>query len=248
MTGQVVYESILQQLRKDKRGLVFSPDEYNSLSVTVDKRILLAFMSRYEDDIEITSHMGFLKVIDYPISLSAGVGTLPANYFRMSGDPYYLDTSGNRIFIDVVTSEEYTYRQRDYLTQASLTYPLCVIGAQNSAKVMQIRVYPNTISTIYLDYVRDTDSPFLDYYTNSVNLKLYYLSQGETKVIAGNDIYRDGTTGTKVSQTVDWEWDDHELPWIIAYFMQAIGIALPDDLLVQIGKIDSQEIQTGKIW
>jgi hypothetical protein len=211
-------------------------------------------MSRWEDDIEITSHAGFLKVLDYPLSLTAGVGILPSNYFRLIGDPYYTapvgenDPSPNRVFIDVVTSKEHTYRQRDYLTQASLSYPTCVIGAQNANKEMQIRVYPSSINTIYLNYVRDTVSPFLDYYVNSVTLQTTYLLEGETKVIAGDNVYRDGTTGTKVSQTKDFEFDDHELPWILAYFLQILGVALPDDLLAQVGKIDSSELQGGKVW
>jgi hypothetical protein len=256
MTGQTVYEALLQALRKDKRGLVLSLDEFNSLSVTVDKRVLIAFMSRFEDDIEITSHAGFLKVIDYPIYLTAGVGLLPSNYFRAMGDPYYLalseenDPSPNPVFIDVVTSMEYTYRQRDYLTQASLDYPLCVIGSQDSSKNMQIRVTPKSISTIFLNYVRVTQSPFLHYYVNDTTLQVTYLDQGAQNVpIPTGCTYRDGTKPSTVnSLTKDFEWDLHELPWILAYFMQAIGVALPDDLLVQVGKLDSAEIQNKPVW
>ena len=59
-----MYSTLLDYIRKDRRGLSLSIDEFNTVSKIVDKRILLAFCSRFEEDIEITSHMGMLKVLD----------------------------------------------------------------------------------------------------------------------------------------------------------------------------------------
>jgi hypothetical protein len=249
MTCETVYEAVLAYLRKDKRGLALNIDEFNVHGTMVDKRILMAFCSRFEDDIEISSHMGFLKVFDYPIGLTAGVGLLPENYFRIMGDPYYLDTNGVVIHIDVVTSKEYTYRQRDYLRQATLIDPICVIGSQDAQRNMEIRVYPNTISTIYINYVRDTISPYLDYFINEATLQVTYLAQGlQNFLIPTGCVYRDGTTGIKNSLSVDYEWDDHEKPWIVAYFLQALGATIPDEVLLQVGKMDSAEIQNKPLW
>jgi hypothetical protein len=249
MTGELVYNTLLTQIRKDKRGMSLSPDEFNELSVIVDKRLLIAFCSRFEEDIEISSHMGFLKVMDYPIILSSGIGTLPTNYFRTMGDLYYYDTDGIMRPLDVRTSKEHSYHERDYLTKASLKYPSCVIGSQDTSKVMQIRAYPTSISTIYLNYIRDTQVPFLDYYINDTTLEKIFLAEGAQNVnISSGFTYRDGTTGIKNSLSKDFEWDVHELPWLIAYFLQAVGVAIPDELLVQIGKTDSKEIQSGEIW
>jgi hypothetical protein len=251
MTGDVVYSSLLNYIRKDKRGLSLSIDEFNRLSVTVDKRILMAFCSRFEDDIEITSHMGFLKMFGYNVSLTSGAGTLPLDYFRIMGDPYYTDTSvtPNVVrYVDVITSKEFTYRERDYLTKASTKYPTCVIGSQDTNYNMQIRVYPNTITSIKLNYIRDTVSPYLDYYVNDTTLQVTYLTQGQSLTIPVGSTYRDGTTGLKSSLTKDWEWDDHELPWVLAYFLQAVGVVIPDDLLLQVGRMDSAEIQNKPLW
>jgi hypothetical protein len=249
MTGDIVYETLLSYIRKDKRGLSLSIDEFNRMSVTVDKRILIAFCSRFEDDIEISSHMGFLKVLDYPLALTDGVTSLPDNYFRMISDPYYIDANGIKRNIDVVTSEEHNYREMDYLTKSTLRHPTCVIGAQSSAKRMQLRVYPTTTALIYINYIRDTVSPFLDYYIHNTTLQVTYLLEGLPPFVVSNPYtYRDGTTGSKTGITKDWEWDLHELPWILAYFLQTVGVAIPDELLVQVGKIDSKEIQSGQIW
>jgi len=249
MTGDIVYQSVLNAIRKDKRGLSLSLDEYNFYSRIVDKKVIIAFMSRWEDDIEITSHAGFLKVPDYPITLVQGIGVLPSNYFRIMGDPTYVDADGNTTHIDVITSKERTYRERDYLTKATLKNPTCVIGGQDSLQKMQIRVYPASITSILIDYVRDTVSPFLDYYINDTTLQTTYLTKGQTLTLPFGCTYRDGTqSGTITSTTQDWEWDLHELPWIVSYFLQELGVTLPDELLIQVGKVESAELQNKKVW
>ena len=249
MTGDIVYSTLLDYLRKDRRGLVVSLDEFNKLSVTVDKRILIAFCARFEDDIEISSHMGFLKVLDYPITLASGIANLPSNYFRMIANPYYTDAGGIVRNIDVDTSKQHSYRERDYLTKSTLKFPTCVVGAQDANRNLQLRVYPTTITDIYIDYIRDTVSPFLDYYVNDTTLQVTYLTQGQLGVtIPTGCTYRDGTTGIKDSLSVDYEWDLHELPWIIAFFLDILGGVIPDELLSQIGMKDKSELQSGKIW
>ena len=247
MLASTVYEAVLAYLRKDKRGLSLQIEEFNKHAQMVDKRLLIAFCSRYEDDIEISSHMGFLKVIDYPLSLSGGIATLPSNYFRMSGDPWCYDTDSVIRFVDVVTSKEHSYRQRDFLTQATTKYPTCVIGAQDANKGLQIRVYPITISKIYVTYVRDTQIPYLDYYVNNSTLRATYMAEGAQNIIVPSGCtYRDGTTGTKNSLTKNFEWDEHELPWLVAYFLQAMGAAIPDELLLQVGIKNSNDFESGK--
>jgi hypothetical protein len=97
--------------------------------------------------------------------------------------------------------------------------------------------------------VRDTISPYLDYYVNDTTLQATYLTQGQQNVtIPTGCTYRDGTTGIKNSLSVDYEWDDHEKPWIVAYFLQALGATIPDELLLQVGKADSAEIQNKPLW
>lgn len=252
MTGDVVYETILHYLRKDKRGLSLTIDEYNKLSVIVNKRILAAYCSHFEEDIESSSDLGFLKVMGWTISCPGGIGTLPnatANplnsYYRMIGEPYYTDASvtpSKTRYIDILTSKEHSFRQRDYLTQATTTYPTCIVGTQDSSDNLQIRVSPSTISTIYIDYLRETVTPYLDYKMHDTTYAVVYLTQGETASVVSPYTYRDGTTGAKTSLTKDWEWSEDDLPLIVVYFLDALGIVIPDTLLLEAGKVGINEI------
>lgn len=245
MLGSTVYESLLSYLRKDKRGLSLSVDEFNRLSVIVDKRILSAFASRQEENIRITSSSGFLKVTGYNIALTSGVGSLPLNYYQIMGDPYYTDTSvtpSKVRYIDVVTTEEDSYRERDYLTKATTKYPTCVIGSQDAYKAIQIRIKPTTITSVRINYFRDTVSPYLDYYADDTNHTITYLTAGQNLTIPTGCTYRDGTTGPKTSITSDWEWSIQDLPWVLAYLLEAAGCVIPDELLLQIGSKDKLEI------
>lgn len=246
MTGELVYNSILSYLRKDARGNALPLDTFNTFAALVDKRILASYCSRFEDSIDSSSEVGFLKVVGYTLNLTLGVATLPTNYYRMTGDPYYTDTSvtpSKVRYVDVLTSKEHTYRQRDFLTQATTVYPTCVIGTQDAYKRLQIRVAPTTLSSVKIDYIRETATPFLDYYVNDTTLHVTYLTQGQAPVtISSGSTYRDGTTGVKTSQTIDWEWSEDDLPLIITYFLDAMGIAIPDSLLLQAGLKDREEI------
>jgi hypothetical protein len=245
MLGNTVYNALLNALRKDFRGQVVSLDEFNILSELVNQRILSAYASRFEEDIESSSDLGFLKVVGYTLNLTSGVATLPSNYYRLTGDPYYTDTSvtPNKVrYIDILTSKEHTYRQRDFLTQASTTYPTCIVGTQDAYKALQIRVAPTTITSIKVDYLRETATPYLDYYVNDTTYLATYLTAGQSITIPTGSTYRDGTTGTKASLTVDWEWSESDLPLIITYFLDALGIAIPDEMLIQAGSKDREEI------
>ena len=48
------------------------------------------------------------------------------------------------------------------------------------------------------------------------------------------------------SLTKNFEWDEHELPWLVAYFLQAMGAAIPDELLLQVGIKNSNDFESGK--
>lgn len=250
MTGQTVYEAILTYLRKDKRGLSLSIDEFNTLTPLVNERIMASYCSRFEEDIESSEDLGFLKVIGSTVALSSGVGTLPTvpSYRRLIGDPYYTDTSvtpNKTRYIDVVTSKEFTYRQRDYLTQATTVYPICVIGTQTGDYKTQIRVAPTTITSIFIDYLRDPATPFLDYYITDATLAVNYMTTNTVyTVTSGTYTYRTGATGSIRSNTTDWEWDVSDLPLIVAYFLDALGVIIPDQLLLQAGMKDKSEIES----
>lgn len=245
MLGSLVYENVLNYLRKDKRGMMITLDEFNTLSHLVNKRVFASYCSRFEEDINNSSDLGIFKVVGYNLSLTTGVGTLPTTYNRMMADPYYTDVSVTPSVvrrIDVVTSKEHSYRERDYLTKATTKHPTCTIGTQDAYGKMQIRVAPTSITSIKIDFLRNALTPFLDYYMNDTTKEITYMLSGTSVAIPVGSTYRDGTTGTKTAITVDWEFTEDNLPLIVAYFLDALGATVPDELLMQVGMKDKSEI------
>ncbi len=244
MTGDTLYNSLLDAIRKDFRGVSLSIDEFNRLSVIVNRRLLADYCKKFEDGIESSSSVGAFKELDYPLTVTGGVASLPSDYYQLIGEPYYTDSGSTVRGIDIVTSLEHAKRERDYLTKSTLKHPTCVVGSMNSSGNLEIRVYPTSITSISVDYIRLPATPFLDYYVNDTTLAVTYMLAGvQNFTIPTGSTYRDGTTGIKNSATVDWEWGEDELPILITYFMQAMGIALPDQLLIQSAALDKQQIE-----
>lgn len=243
MTGDVVYNAVLNALRIDLRGNALTVDEFNTLTPIINKRVLAHYTKDFEENIENTESLGFLKVPRYTFALSSGVGVFPTNYHRMISDPYYTDSGGVRRNIDVLSSMEYSYRESPYsLTKATVNYPTCVIGGQDSTGKLQLRVYPTTIASVFISYLREPNTPFLDYYITKSTLTTTFLTAGQNYTVTTAQQYRDGSTGAKVSATVDWEWSEDDLPLIVAYFIEAMGGIMPDELMVQVGSKDKMEI------
>ena len=243
MTGETVYQALLDLVRKDARGSSLSVDEFNRVSNIVNQRVLSDYFATLEEGIESSNDIGAYKVLDYSLAISGGKATLPANYYQLIGEPYYVDSTLGTRYFDVVTSLEHAKRERNSVSKSTAKYPTCLIGSEDSNGDIEIRVYPTTITTIYIDYIRTTATPFLDYYVNTTTLQKTYLAAGvQNVVIASPYVYRDGTTGTKNSASVDWDYSDSDLPLILSYFVQILGLQLPDNALVEIGKIDKSEI------
>lgn len=243
MTGQVVYQTLLAQLRKEARGGSLSADEFNTLSEIVNQRVLADYFSVLEEGIESSNDIGAYKVIEYPLTITGGKATLPANYYQIIGEPYYIDATLGTRYLDVVTTLEHAKRERNSLTKSTAKHPTCLIGSEDTNGDIEIRVYPTSITTIYIDYIRETATPFLDYKVHTTTLQKTYLAAGDQGLsIVAPYVYRDGTTGTRNSLSVDWDYGSSDLPLIISYFLQIMGIQLPDNSLVEIGKLDKNEI------
>lgn len=244
MTGDIVYNTLLDYIRKDKRGLSLSIEEFNRLSVIVNRRVLADFCSKFEEGIELSSSVGAFKKLDQSLIITSGKATLPTDYYQLIGEPYYTDSGSVIRNLDVVTSLEHSKRERDYLTKSTLKHPTCQIGSEDSSGNLEIRVYPTSgVTPIYIDYIRIPATPYLDYYMDETNLTVTYLTPTDLNfTIPTGYVYRDGTTGIKNSLTVDWEWGTDELPIIIAHFMTMMGITLPDELLIQAGTSSKLEI------
>lgn len=109
----------------------------------------------------------------------------------------------------------------------------------NFGEPTQVHVYPETISSIYVNYLRYPNVPFLDYYVDDLTYVITYLDERETLTnFAAGNTYRNGTVGDGVvdihSRTVNWEWNDDMLPQIVYMMLQKMGINLENMTVAQI--------------
>ena len=241
-----IYDTTLALVRKDKRGLSFSPNDYNSVLHQVNQRVWRINYHQFEASKLSIDELGSLKIVDYTINLDAnGVGVLPTNYFHLAGDPWYTHATAGRRKIDLVTTLEYGSREMDYLTKASVLYPTCYMGYSVTGDDMAIHVTPSTCTPIYITYLRQTVDPYLDYYIKDDTLEVFYLTEGQAYALPLGYTYRDGTVGPSniTSLTIDFEWHPHDEPQILAQLLQSIGISLPDELLVQVGSANEVKVE-----
>jgi hypothetical protein len=236
-----VYDTILAYCRKDKRGLSFSPDDFNNAIIQVNQRIYRLNYKDFESSKLSMDEMDSFKVVNNPITLDGnGVGSLPSDYFHLVGDPYYIHATYGRRRIDLITSLENGSREMDYLTKASVLYPTCFMGYGATSADMSIYVNPVTCTPVYIDYLRQVATPFLDYYVNSTTMEITYMAEGASVTIPTDCVARDGTIAGAVasSSTKDIEFHEHDLPAIINLLLEAVGISLPDEMLIKVSNND----------
>jgi hypothetical protein len=240
-----IYDTILALSRKDKRGLSFSPDDFNNITPQVNQRIWRLNYHNFESSKLSIDEMDSFKIVDYPINLIGGVGLLPSNYFHLAGDPWYNHATAGRRKIDLITTLEHGSRELDYLTKASTLYPTAFMGYSAASGDMALHVTPTTCTPVYISYLRQTVDPFLDYYVNNLTLEVTYMAEGATVAIPLGCTARDGTPGMAnvVSLTKNWEWHPHDVPQILAQLLQALGISLPDELLLQTGSVNEVKVE-----
>lgn len=238
-----VYETLLKILRADKRGRQLSPEEFSSIARIVNERVYSKYKKTFESDIDVTDALAGFKVINHEIALASGVGSLPSNYKRIIGKPRTLD-SGTTHRVEIVSTLEMDERLDDYLTQPSTTYPCATLGGLDGSDNIQIRLEPTTITTVWIDYLKNPTAPYLDYYTNDTTLVMTFMAEGASVSVPAGSTYRDGTAGGGAaipSATVDFMWSDDELPLMIAMFCQIMGVAIPDQFLTEVGNLDEKK-------
>ena len=238
------YNLLIDQIRADGRGLSLTIDEFNSFIRTVNERIYAKYYKGFETSSDNSEALGKFKEFNESVALTTGVGSLPSDFKELIGKPRVLDGSTYR-YVDLVSTYELAKREMDYLTQPSVTYPVCQLGGLDANDNLQIRVYPITIGTVYVDYLRTPDIPFLDYYINDTTLVYTHMAAGATVAVPVGSTARNGTAGAAnvTSLTVNFEWDDSELALILSMLTQMVGLALPSEELVQVGNNEEQKNQ-----
>jgi len=246
-----IYDTLLSYARKDKRGLSFSPDDFNNAVVQVNQRIFRLNYKRYEESKLSMDETDSFKIVGYPlhpIALDAnGIGALPSDYFHLVGDPFYFHSTEGRRKIDLITSLEHGQREMDYFTKATVLYPTCFMGYGTASGDMSLYVTPKTCTPVYIDYLRQVNTPYLDYYISDLTMQLTYMAQGATVAMPLGCTSRSGVVGPAnvVSITKDFEFHEHDIPQIINLLLEAVGISLPDNDLVTISNSNEPKIEQG---
>lgn len=307
ITSESLYKALLSSLRKDKRGLSISPNDANeSIFVITNKAMWDKYSETFENSIDDTIAMMPFKVLNEAVTLISGAAVLSSSFDRIIGRPRSTETIDTVTYtrtLDVVTSNEYSERAKDYLTQPSTTYPICVLGGTPSGSITavadysgtvagtvritsaahglstghyilvtgttsyngghtitkidansfyftatyvssqtglwtgqnmkKIYVYPASLTSIYVDYLRQPNTPFLDYYVNDTTLAVTYLAEGATHVnVPSGSTYRTGTAGGAAvyvdSATVNFEWDDGLFNEILGVMQNVAAVQLQD--------------------
>jgi hypothetical protein len=240
LTSQI-YDTILSITRKDKRGLSFSPDDFNNAVVQVNQRIYRMNYANFEASKLSMDEMDSFKVVGFPINLDVdGEGILPSDYFHLVGDPWYTHVTAGRRKIDLITSLEHGNREMDYLTKASALYPTCFMGYGATSEDMSLYVTPTTCTPIYIDYLKSAQTPYLDYYVNNLTLEITYMAQDATVALPLGCTSRSGVSGVAniVSLTKNFDFHEHDTPAIVNLLLETIGISLPDEMLIQVSNND----------
>jgi hypothetical protein len=233
-------------IRKDRRGLNFSPDDFNNAIIPINQRLFRMNYRDFETTKLSMNELDSFKVPSYTINLDVnGIGALPTDFYTLVGDPYYLHPTVGRRRVDLITSLEHSQREMDYLTKGSALYPTCFLAYGATSDDMSVYVTPTTCTPIYVDYIRKVDVPFLDYYVNDTTFELTYMSAGATVAVPAGSTARDGTAGAAnvVSQTKNFEWHEHDIPQLINLILEYVGISLPDQMLVEVSNVDDPRIE-----
>ena len=238
-----VYLTLLDISRKDLRGLALSPEEFNNTARLVNEMVFAKYYSKFESTLDNSETMSGFKVLNEAIVIAGGTGVLPARYYHMAGKPRYVHADGSTKHLDFVSSLEDADREEDFLTKATLLHPTCRLGTATTTADMTIHVRPTTITQIYMDYIRTSDRPILDYFLSNNEAIYTWMAAGATVAVPAGSIAMNGTAGPAnvVSTTVNFEFDEEDLPMIINLFLQLLGIQLPDQGLVQSGLLLEQK-------
>jgi hypothetical protein len=240
---ETVYDTLLSLIREDKRGNAISPDEFNRLSKLVNERVFQKKYAGFETSTENIGALARFKEIEVPLVLAAGSTSLPSNYREIIGKPRITDSLGMIRRCDLISQLELDERSDDYLTMPIQTYPVYTLGELDGSDNIIMHVYPATITgNVTIDYLKNPTVPYYDYYTNNTTLVVVYMDTSTVPAIASGNIYRDGTAGdgvtTFTSLSADWEWDEGDLMLILTIFAEMLGIALPDQFLVEVGNAE----------
>jgi hypothetical protein len=215
--------TIYAVLRKEERGGVFTPDDFNRYVGMFARQEYDYQKEQMERTETITTAMEryVRKVIRTPHgSLSYNYNTKPSSFEKhLSALALYNGTYSRKI--DLVTEMEFEGRVGDALTQPTSRNPVIYyVGGYEY-------VFPNVGYT--LTYMVSPAVPFLDYYYDS-NRRIQYLDFEQSHTLGVGEIYRDGTdSGNVTSDTIELDMDEGMQINVMNRILRVLGVSVPNE-------------------
>lgn len=241
MTNDFLYEIIIDFLKKDRRGNVYTESDHDRELKRMNILYMDKILPMYEMDQDITDKIDkFKTVITVPtLTYSSNLIDKPIDYARHDYLAYKQDGDSSKTrSLDVLVGSQWSARQGSSIFSPSERFPVCRYRGG------YIEFLPSTLNPNYFEYsyIKYPAEPTYDgYYDASGNF--VYLAPGGSRVLQTDEVGLDGTTsGTYNSSSVELEWGDDDKLNIADMILRSLGIVLNEPLITQ---YKDQEIKEG---
>lgn len=194
-----VYQTVLYILNKEQRGYM-TPGEFNNVAAQVQQSIFEKYFedlnqymrgpqveNEYADRVKnLEEKISYFEtsqplVLDQPTpgGPTTGIGYLDGLTPKVHriGTFEYESTTGQLIELQYVSHHQLNLIRRSKLTQPTLHYPVYVLDQGTSN--YEIKVYPNTISSITCNYIKKPANPIWAFNVNGVTGAYEYVEPGD---------------------------------------------------------------------
>jgi hypothetical protein len=227
-----VYKTVLYILNKEQTGHI-TPEEFNSFAEQAQRDIFNgyfnessmysrqpAFDKEYTDKIDmLEQRLAYFKGF---VNLPEVSGSVTDGEFELPSKVFYIDTVSHEHSVNSenIISEITPINRRDYvlMNNSPLVKP-SLMHAVFLREGDEIKVSPNSIKKITVDYIKEPSVPEWKYNLNSLGIAQYK---------AYNDTDKEDIKGS-----IDFELHESEQPALIFKILVYCGVVLKDPSIVQ---------------
>lgn len=232
--GQI-FNNLNTIIRKEKEGQTISPTQFTELLEMTSWEKANADFNQYEQTQVISDSLNALEK-SYGLTISSGVGDLTeiADYWHILTATHSQGTKSETP-IDVLTEVEWPEYIFSDLTSPTLEYPVLTIRND------EVGVSPNTITNVFVRYLKLPDTPFFDYYYDA-NDVIQYLQPGQQYTLQAGEEYRDGTTSGQVTSiSVELSFPEGERVQVLYMILEKLGVSLNEQDALEYGMAREQK-------
>jgi len=240
MNNGRIWDIVHTILKKESRGNILKPDRFSDL---LEQCNLEYYNQQYEkwagSQLILDSLQPFI-VLDEDVTFTAGSATIES---ALDEDYKHLIAARHATSnakVDVVSPNEWNEWIGDVVMTGTASYPL--LTANSTA----LKVYPASITSLTVSYLRKPTTPIFDYYYDA-QYKVQYLTEGQSAytLLTGEVGSGGETAGTEVTSTsIDLEWNDFDIVNIISLILEKVAVSLsaPDIAQYAMGLEQKQNV------